>query len=490
MLFSLDPARWSTWPRRRKPLKVASVVLISVVYGWLALVPELEKHDRWTSRWALLYVAQPSCVMSLLLMALVTGIDPGLVKRGWPHGAEPAACSPCPVCDVIRPPGTHHCRECKVCVAGHDHHCGVLGVCIGAGNQRCFIALLAAGFVPWVLLGWAGCIGEWDRLGEDMSAAPLWIKWNLVPGTVWGVIGALLGWFGIIETWLLSTGNTLARMQQGGVVSRHMRSRRVASGHAAMAMAHAPALARWLEYFLSELHAVWGGTPLRASVCTSVQPHGSPEWRDETGRARRAARGRRALIRLAFLLPHLLLQATYAHAVFDGLLRAAILGGCVLITSLSALLLSRGCPVWAAPHETGLLGLFAKPAALIFDALLGRPPTPMPRRSSEGSWEPALSTKPVGCNECKREAPPLSTHCDDCALCIPGYDRRGDTNLPSCPSHLTPRSPGTTTTAASSAPASATTTGAPSSRSSASPCAPLRPPGCAKPASSSASSRP
>lgn len=51
---------------------------------------------------------------------------------------------PCVVCQIRRPPRTHHCQLCNACVLKRDHHCFFTGCCIGLRNQRHFVV-----FVFW-----------------------------------------------------------------------------------------------------------------------------------------------------------------------------------------------------------------------------------------------------------------------------------------------------------------------------------------------------
>lgn len=190
----LDPAACSTRKRVRLPAQIAALVLLSVGYGHLVLTPALHtlsSHDEAEgligtvatgTRWLLFYVAQPFCAASLVLLALVCSLDPGLaklaVRQEWKDGC---GLTPCSVCGVLRPPRSHHCRECDACVVGFDHHCCVLGVCVAAGNQRVFILLLVSGAVAWGLLGWASVLCELARfaLQLDVANATLLAKWQV-----------------------------------------------------------------------------------------------------------------------------------------------------------------------------------------------------------------------------------------------------------------------------------------------------------------------
>ena len=46
---------------------------------------------------------------------------------------------PCFICQLHRPPRTHHCVLCGTCVLKRDHHCFFTGSCVGLHNQRHFI---------------------------------------------------------------------------------------------------------------------------------------------------------------------------------------------------------------------------------------------------------------------------------------------------------------------------------------------------------------
>ncbi|EAY13955.1 DHHC zinc finger domain containing protein [Trichomonas vaginalis G3] len=58
----------------------------------------------------------------------------------------------CPVCQMYRPPRSHHCKTCGVCVAFKDHHCKYLNNCIGARNYRSFMIFLFSSSTNFFLL--------------------------------------------------------------------------------------------------------------------------------------------------------------------------------------------------------------------------------------------------------------------------------------------------------------------------------------------------
>jgi len=48
----------------------------------------------------------------------------------------------CPVCLLMAPPRSHHCKICNCCVLKHDHHCFFTASCVGFNNQRYFVVFI------------------------------------------------------------------------------------------------------------------------------------------------------------------------------------------------------------------------------------------------------------------------------------------------------------------------------------------------------------
>jgi len=48
----------------------------------------------------------------------------------------------CPVCLLMTPPRSHHCKICNCCVLKHDHHCFFTASCVGFNNQRYFVVFI------------------------------------------------------------------------------------------------------------------------------------------------------------------------------------------------------------------------------------------------------------------------------------------------------------------------------------------------------------
>ena len=62
----------------------------------------------------------------------------------------------CNTCNIVRPPGTSHCRVCDNCVKNFDHHCFYISNCVGQRNHKYFYLFLISGTigsVKMVILG-------------------------------------------------------------------------------------------------------------------------------------------------------------------------------------------------------------------------------------------------------------------------------------------------------------------------------------------------
>ena len=51
----------------------------------------------------------------------------------------------CDTCNIMRPPGTSHCKMCDNCVIGFDHHCVFISNCVGKRNRKYFVLFLVYG---------------------------------------------------------------------------------------------------------------------------------------------------------------------------------------------------------------------------------------------------------------------------------------------------------------------------------------------------------
>ena len=52
-----------------------------------------------------------------------------IISQTIPSSAAAAFSSHCHICDVPKPPRTHHCRKCNRCVYQYDHHCHLTSSC-------------------------------------------------------------------------------------------------------------------------------------------------------------------------------------------------------------------------------------------------------------------------------------------------------------------------------------------------------------------------
>ena len=58
----------------------------------------------------------------------------------------------CVTCNIIRPPGTSHCRECDNCVQNFDHHCFFISNCVGKRNHKYFYLFLFFGTIGSLIM--------------------------------------------------------------------------------------------------------------------------------------------------------------------------------------------------------------------------------------------------------------------------------------------------------------------------------------------------
>mmetsp|Transcript_7910 Transcript_7910/g.15357 ORF Transcript_7910/g.15357 Transcript_7910/m.15357 type:complete len:191 (+) Transcript_7910:12609-13181(+) len=100
-------------------------------------------------------------VICLCLLAYLTAAikDPGIETRLLAEEIEMSHSSNdsrfCPVCEIVRKPGTEHCSDCDLCIRGYDHHCPWTSKCIGEGNLfyfHSFLILTLASIVYVVLV--------------------------------------------------------------------------------------------------------------------------------------------------------------------------------------------------------------------------------------------------------------------------------------------------------------------------------------------------
>ena len=48
----------------------------------------------------------------------------------------------CDMCNIDKPPRSHHCKLCQRCVTKRDHHCWFAGSCIGYQNHRYYFVMV------------------------------------------------------------------------------------------------------------------------------------------------------------------------------------------------------------------------------------------------------------------------------------------------------------------------------------------------------------
>ena len=213
------PMPFVRYQRTFGPFIIIVLILFSFAIGYLQLEQPLEEDRAVVTLILLRYVAQPVgmlAIVDLLLLRFV--LDPGDPSRLKPD----ASFAQCNICQVLRPPGSHHCRECDACVVGFDHHCLALGRCIGAGNRKPFVLLLALGAFAWSLLaaaavrvaaseGWPreapALDPAWRWLGPLASAYGVCMIW--LPATLLVQAAAALAFFAAFQMLLIARGETM-----------------------------------------------------------------------------------------------------------------------------------------------------------------------------------------------------------------------------------------------------------------------------------------
>ena len=166
----------------------------------------------------LLFVVAMCSLASICLL-----LDPGRAALMKPDETFTA----CRICEVLRPPCSHHCRSCGYCVAAFDHHCGLVGHCIGSGNRHVFVLLIASGGMAWCIVGlstfiaaWAAVHLAWDGLIFPDSLSTLRVfaphfagivfdlLWSYAVGMFYAFAGGLLSLFAMWQLTLLLRGET------------------------------------------------------------------------------------------------------------------------------------------------------------------------------------------------------------------------------------------------------------------------------------------
>lgn len=87
----------------------------------------------------------------------------------------------CMECNIVRPPGTKHCRACNHCVRRFDHHCPAMNCCIGAGNHRSFVLYLITSLFNAAMYLWSA-----DRMGCTSATCPL-VSSGATHTMIWGM---------------------------------------------------------------------------------------------------------------------------------------------------------------------------------------------------------------------------------------------------------------------------------------------------------------
>ena len=118
------------------------------------------------------------CLLATMLTTLLkTALtDPGII----PHrvtsklvGTMPLEIKEnmnyCPICNIVRPPRTRHCRQMNCCVRRFDHHCPWTGNSVGERNYRWFFVFITSTTLSSMLNAFAGESNERKRHATTKS---------------------------------------------------------------------------------------------------------------------------------------------------------------------------------------------------------------------------------------------------------------------------------------------------------------------------------
>ncbi|KAI8509326.1 Palmitoyltransferase zdhhc21 [Branchiostoma belcheri] len=133
--FLYDPQGW------------CALAIISFIWAYnTVFIPSLVimpmYHDnRLPLATPIFYFLMSSLTVVCLYLSVTT--NPGTVPLDiQPSAVEAADWTVCKVCQIRRPPRSHHCRRCQQCVRKMDHHCPWINNCVGEENHWLFMQLL------------------------------------------------------------------------------------------------------------------------------------------------------------------------------------------------------------------------------------------------------------------------------------------------------------------------------------------------------------
>eukprot|EP00501_MAST-03F_sp_TOSAG23-6_P001049 GSMAST32.ASY1.ANO1.1092.1 assembled CDS len=156
---------WWLEARSRAPKSywylVVAVVAFYILYLYTAVFVCIEPLFPNGGKVELLIVLATLVLLSGTSYVRALTTNPGVVRRvqaepGQVDAARPALLdyqkvNYCAICDLYKPPRTHHCRRCNRCVMKMDHHCLWINNCVGFYNHKYFFL--------FVLYSWLSFFG-------------------------------------------------------------------------------------------------------------------------------------------------------------------------------------------------------------------------------------------------------------------------------------------------------------------------------------------
>ena len=176
------------------------VFVLAVLWGDLVVLPVLSRALAASTTICVVITGHTGVVVALRSLWFSLRVELAANARHHPS----IELSPCLVCGVRRPKGSHHCRTCNVCTCDFDHHCGVLGTCIARGNHDAFIRLLLSGGASLMFVAACGVIAakhECSRMASPaacLSSSRFLLRY-VVPMINFGGISLALTSFGLMS---------------------------------------------------------------------------------------------------------------------------------------------------------------------------------------------------------------------------------------------------------------------------------------------------
>ena len=197
-------------------LQVA-VVLFYGLYVFTAVYVCVEPiFGSYTDTYALLTLGILGTVICLSVVSYMRAylVSPGYIGRvqgsSLPETLDGTKYNYCAICQIYKPPRTHHCRRCNRCVLRMDHHCLWINNCVGLHNHKYFFLFIAYAWIAFFIV-LALYVGRWLVYvkGIHEPSLKLYQIVLLALSTFFDLAHIMtVGWMVYFQTFLISKGRT------------------------------------------------------------------------------------------------------------------------------------------------------------------------------------------------------------------------------------------------------------------------------------------